>query len=114
MSRDRALLHIKKVEEFARWCEQQGWIREEAQGEFEVLRMRHGSTRERLYIHGRSSTQMGAALQHVTVWGASERLAREFIRAGYLEKHPPRGQDGPGQAIDASGGTNAAPTSGGR
>jgi hypothetical protein len=99
VSRDRALLHIKKVDEFARWCEQQGWVREEPQGEFEVLRMRHSATRERLYIHGKSRTELGGALQHVTVWGASERLAREFIRAGYAQKHPSRGQDGPETTI---------------
>lgn len=99
MSRDRALLHVDQLRPFADYCVAQGWVEEVNVGDFEALRMRHPVTRERLYVHRKDRTLAGGVVRHLTVWGASERLAREFITAKYSQKHPRRSQDGAGSTI---------------
>lgn len=99
MSRARALLHVDQLRPFADYCVTQGWVEECAIGDYEALRMRHPDTRERLYVHRKDRTIDGGVLRHLTVWGVSERLARQFITAKYSQKHPRRGQDGPGSTI---------------
>jgi ABC-type hemin transport system substrate-binding protein len=40
MAITRALLHLSKIDDFARWAAQQGWVREPNKGYYEVLRLR--------------------------------------------------------------------------
>ena len=111
MIRSRALLHFRSLPAFTDFCAAMGWVQEETQGEFEVLRMLHGDTRRRLYVHAKSKTAAGQPLQHVTVWGASEVLARAFIKAKYRRTHPPLAQEPSGGPNSPSGtiGTPSTP-----
>ena len=71
--RDRGLIHFNQLPALAEWAKKRGWSEEPVQGEFEVLRLRNG--RQCAIFHRKS-----AAKEHVTVWGESERLGREFTR----------------------------------
>jgi hypothetical protein len=77
MSRHR--LHVDKLEQFAKYCEAQGWARVATKGEYEVLRMTKG-TQPPLIVHTKLATHAGNAPVHLTLHGIAERLFTSFIR----------------------------------
>lgn len=81
MTRQRNLLHVRHLAAFTAFCSARGWQGEPIKGEFEVLRMRHSAYADVLLVHRRGHTKNGDERQHLTVWGVSESLAREFIGA---------------------------------
>ena len=81
MSRQRNLLHVRHLTAFTAFCAERGWQGEPLKGEYEVLRMRHPSYADVLLVHRRGLTKSGDARQHLTVWGVSESMAREFFGA---------------------------------
>jgi len=79
MSRDRSLLHVKHLAAFIGFCEGRGWMRLASCGEFEALRMHNPAMQDPLIVHRKAHTLAGGEPVHLTVWGNSEILAREFI-----------------------------------
>jgi hypothetical protein len=71
--RDRGLLHFSQVDALTEWAAKRGWKQEPTKADFEVLRLRNG--KQCAIFHRKS-----LAKEHLTVWGDSERLAREFVR----------------------------------
>lgn len=78
MSRDRALLAIHLLDDFATWAATEGWIREPIPPKsiYEVLRLRYGATKTRAIYY-----QRDRATEHVTAHGDGVQLARRFVRA---------------------------------
>ena len=79
MSRQRNLLHRTHLPLFTTFCAERGWKIEPPRGEYEVLRMRHPAYADVLLVHERGKTKNGDVRQHLTVWGVSETMAREFF-----------------------------------
>lgn len=73
--RRRDLLHQNKLAEFEAHCALRGWQKVAPKGDYEVLRMVNPAVRDPLIVH----KKLGAK-EHVTTWGESARLAREFIQ----------------------------------
>lgn len=71
--RDRGLLHFSQISALTEWAKRRGWKEEPTKDTYEVLRLRQG--KQCAIFHRKSE-----AKEHVTVWGESERLAREFMR----------------------------------
>ena len=74
--RSRADLHFSKIEDFAKYCEAQGWVREPLKSEFEVLRMRKETESTPLLVHSRD-----LAKEHCTIWGTSYVLYSEWRKS---------------------------------
>ena len=53
--KDRNRLHLSKLDEFAAFCEADGWRREAPKGNFEVLRMRNPEWSGPLLVHARAN-----------------------------------------------------------
>lgn len=45
----RDQLHLNRLEDFAKWAEGQGYVREPVKGDYEVLRLRRGKGRPNLF-----------------------------------------------------------------
>jgi len=73
-------LHIKKLEEFATYCEQHGWERQQVKGDYEVLRMRHPDWKAPLIVHARHNSSSGTELIHLTTRGNSEAMVSRYVR----------------------------------
>jgi hypothetical protein len=71
--RDRGLLHFSQLEALTEWAKRRGWKEEPSKDAYEVLRLRLG--KQCAIFHRKSATK-----EHLTVWGDSERLAREYVR----------------------------------
>jgi hypothetical protein len=71
--RDRGLLHFNQLPALIEWAKRQGWKQVETKGDFEVLRLRRD--RQCAIFHRKSE-----AREHLTVWGDSERLTKDFLR----------------------------------
>jgi hypothetical protein len=76
MSRHR--LHVTKLEEFAVFCEANGWKRQPLKGEYEVLRMTH-AVKHPLIIHTRLQTHSGNDVQHLTLHGTAESMFSRWM-----------------------------------
>lgn len=68
MSRSRQMLHLSKLDEFAAFCESQGFQRDPPKDYYEVLRMTKPGS-EPLLVHKKLY-----AKEHVTTWGVSQRM----------------------------------------
>ena len=75
--RDRAALHLTKIDAFAAWATKNGWTRVSPKSGFEVLRLVNPAAgREGLAIfHARQT-----AKEHATSWGTGLRLVRQWFR----------------------------------
>lgn len=71
--RDRSLIHFKHLNGLQTWAEERGWTAEPAKNCYEVLRLR--KDKEVAIFHARDR-----ATEHVTIWGASAKLGRAFLR----------------------------------
>lgn len=75
----RDLLTVKQLEEFAAFCERNGWTRHPVKGEHEALRMK--SPRGWLLVHKRDHTLAGStSVVHLSVWGVSLEMATRFFK----------------------------------
>ena len=70
---ERGLLHLSRIDAFAAWLEARGWVRQEAKGLYEVLRMRHPGHVAPMILFARIRSR------HATTQGGVHRLVREFI-----------------------------------
>lgn len=69
----RNLLHINKVDSFARWMEERGWLSVPTKGVYEVLRLvKAGEKPIILY-------KKGGANQHVSIENRLFPIVRAFI-----------------------------------
>ena len=75
--RTRNLLHKTKLKEFQTFCESLGYQKEEAKGEYEVLRMR-GSEGVAIIYERYGEKARG---DHYTTFGLSTKLAEKFIKS---------------------------------
>lgn len=75
--RRRNLLHRSRAEEFIRWAITRGWSPEFTGHNYEFVRLRHEDGGEPAIVYDRDRGD------HLTTFGASTRLAREFVEAGY-------------------------------
>lgn len=89
LSRDASTLHrrdlltIHHLEPFAKFCEGEGWTREQPKGLNEVLRMWRPdrSGKQWLIVHKRDYTLSGGTnVQHLTVWGYSAHWATKYFK----------------------------------
>lgn len=79
MARSRNALHINKLEDFARFCEDDQWLRESPKGEYEVLRMIKEGKAGPLLVYKSASNP-----EHYTIEGHSFMMFmewRKFLRA---------------------------------
>lgn len=72
--RDRALLHVSKLDRFAEWAIAQGYVREQTKGVFEVLRLRKPDGHPVIFY------TRNDAKEHVTAHGAGYELVRRWLR----------------------------------
>jgi len=77
--RDRGLIHFNHLPLLSAWAQERGWKEEPVKDLYEVLRLRNG--KQCAIFHKKH-----AAHEHVTVWGDSEKLGRQFIR--WLAEQP--------------------------
>lgn len=82
--KDRNRLHLSKLDEFAAFCEADGWRREATKGHFEVLRMRNPEWSGPLLVHARAN-----ATEHLTVHLHSRRMLDRFLGARAAPTPPP-------------------------
>ena len=75
MSRSRNSLHLSKLEEFATFCANDGWSREQPKDYYEVLRMTKPG-KEPLIVH----KKLGAK-EHATTWGNSQMMFANWIKS---------------------------------
>jgi len=68
-------LHLSKLDEFAEYCETQGFRRVETKGDYEVLRM-VAAKGEPVIAHAKSGSK-----EHATTWGMSERMFLKWQRS---------------------------------
>lgn len=80
MTRSRNRLHVDKLNDFALFCMERGWVPEEINEDYEVLRMRHRMRAFPLIVHGKLTTNNGAPLVHYTAWGESGRMLDLFLK----------------------------------
>ena len=73
--RSRCQLHLSKIDEFATYCETQGFRRIDTKGDYEVLRM-VAVKGEPVIVHARSRSK-----EHATTWGMSERMYLKWRRS---------------------------------
>jgi predicted RNA binding protein YcfA (HicA-like mRNA interferase family) len=73
-SRSRCSLHLNKLDEFAAFCEADGWKRAPAKGSYEVLRMTKKG-KEPLIVHTKNATK-----EHLTTWGMSAVMLGQWFR----------------------------------
>jgi hypothetical protein len=71
--RDRGLVHFSHLTVLADWAKARGWKEEPVKDTYEVLRLRSG--KQCAIFHKKHAAQ-----EHLTVWGDSEKLARQFMR----------------------------------
>jgi len=71
--RDRGHLHFNQIDALSNWAKSRGWRREECSGNYEVLRLRNG--KQCAIFHRKHATK-----EHLTVWGDSEKLVRQYVR----------------------------------
>lgn len=76
MSRHR--LHVTKMEEFAKFCEANGWTRVPLKGEYEVLRMTH-AVKHPLIVHTRLENSNGGLPEHLTLHGTAESMFSRWM-----------------------------------
>jgi hypothetical protein len=69
----RSHLEFDQLPALTEWALRRGWKQEESQNPFEVLRLRSG---KQCAIFHRKSPKKA----ELTVWGDSDKLAREFVR----------------------------------
>lgn len=75
--RSRCTLHINKLSQFQVYLESRGWIADKPLTDaYEVLRMRHQSAQFPCILH-----QKMRATEHVTSWGISQELVKDFLRS---------------------------------
>lgn len=77
MSRNK--LHVTKLEEFASYCESQGFKRVNLKGEYEALRMVRSDVT--LIVHKKLQTFAGNDTVHLTLHGASEIMFKKWKRS---------------------------------
>lgn len=88
--RDRALLVLAKIEEFAAWAVSQGYRRETPKGTYEILRLRIQGQSPVLYFR-KSATAGGGQPVHATCYGEGTKLVQRWLR----ERNNKRGHDMP-------------------
>ncbi len=79
MSRSRNSLHLSKLEEFAAFCVNDGWVRQQPKGYDEVLRMTK-TGKEPLIVH-----KQAGAKEHATTWGNSQMMFVNWIKSKRAE-----------------------------
>ncbi len=75
MPRDRALLHLSKLDDFAAWMAKSGWVREPTKGTYEVLRLTK-TDETPLIFYSRANAREHATTQS----GPQHSFVRAFIR----------------------------------
>lgn len=75
---DRKTLHVAHLDAFAAFCAARGWVRENAKGAFEVLRMRKAGESLPLLVYRKGKNAQGGDIVHYTVYGHSLGLALDF------------------------------------
>jgi hypothetical protein len=73
-------LHLTKLDAFANWAAQQGYVREQTKGVYEVLRLRREPEPPLLYYRhegGDHATSTGRATSLVDRWIRERRRQRE-------------------------------------
>lgn len=78
---DRHLVPHSRLDELKEWARRQGWKPEDTTGALEVLRLRRG--RQCAIFHHKKTKDV-----FLTVWGDSEKLARDFLRATTTKEQP--------------------------
>ncbi|MBT2142724.1 MULTISPECIES: hypothetical protein [unclassified Rhodanobacter] len=73
--RSRCQLHLSKIDEFAAYCETQGFRRVAVKGGYEILRM-VAMKGEPVIVHAKSGSK-----EHATTWGMSERMYLKWQRS---------------------------------
>jgi hypothetical protein len=73
--RDRRLLALSKLGEFAAWAKTKGYRREKTKGHYEVLRLRKPGEKPRLYFR----RDVGGGV-HATCQAASVGLVKRWLR----------------------------------
>lgn len=76
VQRSRSTLHQSKVEQFALFCQENGWQRRDVKGLYEVLRMVHPEKRHPLLVFKRD-----AAKEHLTTYGHSAVMLALYMKA---------------------------------
>lgn len=77
MSRSRCLLHFNKLPEFQAYLERRGWVvLQPIRAAYEVLRMHHPNGQLYCILHQRAN-----AKEHVTSWGLSQELVKDYFRS---------------------------------
>ena len=72
-NRSRNRLHKSKLEDFTKWLETRGWVKQITKDYYEVLRMVKG--KETLLIHTKLELK-----EHYTTWGASNTELNIWLR----------------------------------
>jgi hypothetical protein len=74
---DRRTLHISKIDEFARWAVEHGYVREPVKGDYVVLRLRKRfPTRDAPLVF----YQKLPPTEHVTAYGDGYRLISQWLK----------------------------------
>lgn len=79
--RSRNALHVNSLEDFARFCESDGWLREDTKGEWEVLRMVKEGKRGPLLVYKGAQNP-----EHFTIEGHSYMMFAEWRKHLRAEK----------------------------
>ena len=78
--RNRALLAVAKLEEFAAWAVTQGWQREATKGDYEVLRLRFpGKGKKPLLFYRKDRTAGGGEPKHLTCQSDGTALVLRWL-----------------------------------
>jgi hypothetical protein len=80
-------LHKSKLEEFAAYCESQGWLREPVKGDYEVLRMRQKGSSP-LIVWDRLN-----AREHYTTEGNSEYMFSWWKKSKRLQQRQQKSEE---------------------
>lgn len=77
--RSRNTLAVTDLPDFIAWAENDGWTTQAPKSHYEAWR----GNRDRVtaIIHRRDTTNNGAPLTHLTTWGVSEVLRRQWMVA---------------------------------
>jgi hypothetical protein len=86
--RDRGLLALELVRDFALYLSRMGWKEETTKGHYEIFRARHWKEKDPLIVYAKAT-----ANRHATVYGLGADLAKKFIRERQALKEKHRKED---------------------
>lgn len=86
--RDRGLLALHLVRDFAIFLSRMGWKEEPTKGIYEVFRARHWKEKDPLIVYAKAT-----ATRHGTVYGVGADLAWKFIKDRQRAKERVRKED---------------------